>query len=84
MDRGTWKATVHGMTKSWTQLSDLQKGRKKEKEANSEALLVLLPVPLFAMVKIHRRLYAQDYQELTSLRNERHMHHLTQEGIPTS
>ena len=23
MDRGTWKATVHGVAKSWTQLSDL-------------------------------------------------------------
>ena len=22
MDRGTWRATVHGVTKSWTQLSD--------------------------------------------------------------
>ena len=22
-DRGTWQATVHGVTKSWTQLSDL-------------------------------------------------------------
>ena len=22
MDRGTWWATVHGVTKSWTQLSD--------------------------------------------------------------
>ena len=22
MDRGTWQATVHGVTKSWTQLSD--------------------------------------------------------------
>ena len=22
MDRGAWKATVHGVTKSWTQLSD--------------------------------------------------------------
>ena len=22
MDRGAWKATVHGLTKSWTQLSD--------------------------------------------------------------
>ena len=21
MDRGTWKATIHGVTKSWTQLS---------------------------------------------------------------
>ena len=23
MDRGTWRATVHGVTKSWTRLSDL-------------------------------------------------------------
>ena len=23
MDRGAWQATVHGVTKSWTQLSDL-------------------------------------------------------------
>ena len=23
MDRGTWWVTVHGVTKSWTQLSDL-------------------------------------------------------------
>ena len=23
MDRGAWRATVHGVTKSWTQLSDL-------------------------------------------------------------
>ena len=22
MDRGAWQATVHGVTKSWTQLSD--------------------------------------------------------------
>jgi len=22
MDRGTWQATVHGVTKSWTRLSD--------------------------------------------------------------
>ena len=22
MDRGAWRATVHGVTKSWTQLSD--------------------------------------------------------------
>ena len=24
MDRGAWKATVHGLTKSWTWLSDYQ------------------------------------------------------------
>ena len=24
MDRGAWLATVHGVTKSWTQLSDYQ------------------------------------------------------------
>ena len=23
MDRGAWKATVHGVTKNWTRLSDL-------------------------------------------------------------
>ena len=23
MDRGTWRATVHGVTKSWTRLGDL-------------------------------------------------------------
>ena len=23
MDRGAWRATVHGVTKSWTRLSDL-------------------------------------------------------------
>ena len=22
MDRGAWKATIHGVTKNWTQLSD--------------------------------------------------------------
>ena len=25
MDRGAWRATVHGAAKSWTQLSDYQK-----------------------------------------------------------
>ena len=27
MDRGTWQATVHGVTKSWTQLSDFTNDR---------------------------------------------------------
>ena len=26
MDRGAWQATVHGVTKSWTQLSDFHFG----------------------------------------------------------
>ena len=24
MDRGVWRATVHGITKSWTRLSEMQ------------------------------------------------------------
>ena len=34
MDREVWGPAVHGVTKSWTQLSDcteLKKGKKKEK-----------------------------------------------------
>ena len=27
MDRGAWRATVHGVTKSWTQLSDFTHSR---------------------------------------------------------
>ena len=27
MDRGAWRATVHGVTKSWTQLSDYTRKR---------------------------------------------------------
>ena len=27
MDRGTWQATVHGVTKSWTRLSDFTNDR---------------------------------------------------------
>ena len=26
MDRGAWRATVHGVIKSWTRLSDLDEG----------------------------------------------------------
>ena len=39
MDRGTWKATTHRVTKSWAQLSDLttkiknkQTNKKKKKK----------------------------------------------------
>ena len=31
MDRGAWQATVHGVTKSWTQLSNFQKKKKNVK-----------------------------------------------------
>ena len=30
MDRGAWRATVHGVVKSWTQLSDFTHKREKE------------------------------------------------------
>ena len=34
MDRGAWRAAVHGVTKSWTQLRDLAQhtGRQAQKE----------------------------------------------------
>ena len=32
MDRGAWWAIVHGVTQSWTQLSDLTCSRHSDKE----------------------------------------------------
>ena len=41
-DRGTWRATVHGVTKSWRQLKQLGilKGRAKHQTARSPASLI--------------------------------------------
>ena len=32
MDRGAWQATVHGVAKSWTQLSDFAKKKQQKKK----------------------------------------------------
>ena len=46
MDRGAWRAMVHGVTKSWTQLKQLsphhrkyKKKKERERERKSEAFL---------------------------------------------
>ena len=45
MDRGAWQTTVHGVSKSWTRLSEViletvieDRGGKKEKETNRGGL----------------------------------------------
>ena len=41
MDKGVWQATVHGVTKSWTQLSDFHHQWKHEKKRKSLEILPL-------------------------------------------
>ena len=38
MDRGAWWATVHGVTKSWTQLRDYQKDLPTMQETQVQSL----------------------------------------------
>ena len=48
MDRGTWRAAVHGVGKSWTQLR-MQALKTKEREAPSLRSLFLGPLPFTAL-----------------------------------
>ena len=38
MDRGAWRATVHGVAKSWTRLSNFTSHTKKDFHYNAEYL----------------------------------------------
>ena len=45
MDRGAWWAAVHGVTKSWTGLSDLTTATTSLSETPNPWAGILLPVP---------------------------------------
>ena len=37
MDRGAWQTTVHGVAKSWTQLSDKHTKQRRDKNMQNDA-----------------------------------------------
>ena len=52
MERGAWRATVHAVTKSWTQLSDLVHGHCGEQYGGSLTTLFSTPSPAFIICRL--------------------------------
>ena len=52
MDRGAWKATVHGVAKSWTRLSDFTSLHFNHKQSRKfwSILRVLISIGLFSLL----------------------------------
>ena len=52
MDRGAWKATVHGVAKSQTRLSDFTSLQRRGKEARSRVTISVSPIGLSLTLRL--------------------------------